>query len=398
MEPVREKHTKKSEESGSDRPSVAKMDLQGVVFVTTEAEKKEFLEFPYRHYADDPNWTPPLKIQQKELIDTRKNPFYKEAEIALFLAYHNGIPAGRIAAIHNHAYNRHNNDSAGFFGFFECIQNQFVADLLFRVVSDWLRERGCTKLLGPMSPGLLDEIGIQVDGFDKYPAIMMPHSKPWYDHLIKNAGLSKEMDLFSYKVTQDSVSHERMDRAVEIVRKRTPGLSIRKVNLKNFDQEVDTIHQIFNKAWSKNWGFYEISKDVLVHLAKDMKMIIDTDFAHVAEIDGSPVAFSIALPDYNQVFRKMDGTLFPTGFLKLLWHRRKINAIRTALMGVLPEYQGRGIDALLTRESIVNGMKRGFYSSEVGWLLETNTGILRVVERLGAQREKTYRLYGRSLV
>ena len=371
--------------------------MQGVVFVSSESEKKDFIEFPYHHYAGDPFWVPPLKIQQKGLLDTRKNPFFKEADIALFLAYHNGRIAGRIAAIHNHSYNRYNNESAGFFGFFECIENQLVADLLFRVAGDWLRGRGCTKLLGPMNPGLLDEIGIQVEGFDKYPAIMMPHSKPWYDDLIKNAGLSKEMDLFSYKVTQQSVSYERMDRAVEIVKKRTPGLSIRPVNIKRFDQEIDIIHHIFNKAWAKNWGFYEVSKDVLVHLGKDLKLLIDTDFAHVAEVDGNPVAFSVALPDYNQVFRKMDGTLFPTGFLKLLWHKRKINGIRTALMGVLPEYQGRGIDALLTREAIVNGLKRGFNSSEVGWLLETNTDILRVVERLGAQREKTYRLYGQPL-
>ncbi len=373
-------------------------NLKGVAFVSTEEERRQFIDFPYRHYADDPVWVPPLKIQQKDLLDQKKNPFFKDADIALFLAYDNGKVAGRIAAIHNHAYNRHNNDTAGFFGFFECSQNQFVADLLFRVVRDWLRIRGCTKLLGPMNPGLLDEIGIQIDGFEHRPAIMMPHSKPWYDEIIQKTGLRKEMDLFAYRVLSSTVRVDRMDRALEIVKKRTPGIQVRKINLRKFDEEVRIIHDLFNKAWAKNWGFYEISLEMFVHLGKELKMIIDTDFAHVAEVDGKPVAFSIALPDYNQVFAKMDGTLFPTGLIKLLWYRRKINTIRTALMGVIPEYKGRGIDALLTRESIVNGLGRGFVSSEVGWLLETNTDILRVAERIGGYKEKTYRMYGQSLV
>ncbi len=372
-------------------------NLVGVAFVSTKEERRQFIEFPYRHYADDPVWVPPLKIQQRDLIDTQKNPFFKDADMALFLAYDNGEIAGRIAAIHNHAYNRHNNETAGFFGFFECNKNQFVADLLFRVVRDWLKPRGCTKLLGPMNPGLLDEIGIQIDGFEHRPAIMMPHCKRWYDEMIQKTGLEKDMDLFAYKVTSQTVRVDRMDRALEIVRKRTPGLHVRRINLRNFDEEVKIIHHIFNRAWAKNWGFYEIGLDVLTHLGKDLKMIIDTDFAHVAEVDGKPVAFSIALPDYNQVFSKMDGTLFPTGFLKLLWHRRKINSIRTALMGVLPEFKGRGIDALLTREAIVNGLPRKFVSSEMGWLLETNTDILRVAERIGGYKEKTYRMYGQQI-
>lgn len=374
------------------------LDLQGIAYVSTENERQQFIEFPYKHYAGDPVWVPPLKIQQKELIDTRKNPFYKNADVAFFLAYHNGSVAGRIAAIHNHAFNRSNNDTAGFFGFFECIENEFVANLLFRVVGDWLRKRGCTRLLGPMNPGLLDEIGIQVEGFEHRPAIMMPHSKPWYDRIIRSAGLEKAVDLYSCKVTRKTIAFDRLDRALDIVKKRTPGITVRSVNLRDFEGEVNIIHRIFNKAWAKNWGFYEVDLEVLSHLAKDLKRIVDPDFAHIAEINGEPVAFSIALPDYNQVFQKMDGTLFPTGFLKLLWHRRKIDALRTALMGVLPEYQGRGIDALLAREAMMNGFKREFQTAEVGWLLETNTDILRVVERAGAKREKVYRLYSQEII
>lgn len=372
-------------------------DLQGVAYVSTEEERNEFLEFPYRHYSDDPVWVAPLKIQQKDLINTRKNPFYKDADIALFLAYYNGRPAGRIAAIHNHAYNRYNQENAGFFGFFESIDNQLIVNLLFKVVRDWLRERGCNKLLGPMSPGLLDEIGIQIDGFEHRPAIMMPHSKPWYDKRIRNAGLGKVMDLFAYKVTRETVASDRMKRAGDIVKKRVPGLKIRPVNLRRFKREVEVIHHIFNKAWQRNWGFYEIDKKVLTHLAKELKQIIDPDFAHIAEVDGKPVGFSISIPDYNQVFQKMDGTLLPTGIFKLLWHRRKIDAVRTALMGVLPEYQGQGVYAMLVSESFINGMKRGFQSAEMSWLLETNTDILRVAEKIGGYKEKTYRLYSQQI-
>ncbi len=373
-------------------------DLQGVSYVSTEEERNAFLEFPYQHYADDPVWVPPLKMQQKDLIDTQKNPFYKDADIAMFLATRNGDVVGRVAAIHNHAYNRYNKTNAGFFGFFECIDNQMIADLLFKVVRDWLKDRGCNKLLGPMSPGLLDEIGIQIDGFEYRPAIMMPHSKPWYDRLINKAGLVKEMDLFAYKVDKDTVAMDRMDRAYNIVKQRLPNLTIRPVNLRKFKRETKIIHEIFNKAWEKNWGFYEVDKEVIDHLAKELRQIIDTNIAHIAEVDGKPVAFSISLPDYNQVFDKMDGTLFPTGIFKLLWHRRKIDSARTALMGVLPEFQGRGIYALLVRESIIHGLKRGFTSAELGWLLETNDNILRVVEKIGGRREKTYRLYGMDII
>ncbi|MEX0680230.1 MAG: hypothetical protein WD097_02525 [Balneolales bacterium] len=372
-------------------------DLHGVTFVSTKEEREQFIDFPYHHYEDDPVWIPPLKVQQRELINTKKNPFFKDAEMALFLGWYNGKVAGRIAAIVNHAYNRHNKTQAGFFGFFECIENQFITDLLFRVARDWLRERNCTKLLGPMNPGLLDEIGIQIEGFEHSPAIMMPHSKKWYDQLIRKAGLKKAIDLLAYKVTHKTIQLDRMNRAVDIVMKRTPDLSIRKMNFRKLNREVDIIHKIFNKAWAKNWGFYEIDKEIFFHLAKELKQVIDTDFAHIAMVRDKPVAFSIALPDYNQVLKEMNGTLFPTGFLKLLWYKHKINGVRTALMGVIPEYQGRGIDALLTHEAISNGIKRGFNSAELGWLLETNIDVIRVAERVGGYREKTYRMYEQEM-
>lgn len=369
----------------------------GISLVTTKEERKQFLEFPYKHYANDEHWVPPLKMEQKKLIDKKKNPFYENAEIALFLAEQDGRICGRIAAIEDRRYNEHHNTNTGFFGFFECINNKSAAKLLLKVAGDWLKQRGLTKVLGPSNPSMMDEIGILVDGFEYDPSIMMPYHKPYYDELIKSAGLEKEMDLLAFRVTQGKVAFERMYRAEEIVRRRLPRLKIREVNLKKLDEEIQIVRDIFNKAWSKNWGFIPMSHSELEALAKDLKLILDPKVAHIAEVADEPVAFSIALPDLNQVLKHMDGTLFPTGIFKLLWNKRKINQLRTALMGVLPEYQGKGIDALLHKEAIINGREVGYNSSELSWVLESNKGMIRVAEKLGAHIEKRYRMYSKEL-
>ncbi|MDZ7690097.1 MAG: hypothetical protein U5K69_02895 [Balneolaceae bacterium] len=365
----------------------------GVSFVSSQEEREQFLEFPYTHYAGDKYWVAPLKMEQKKLIDTENNPFYENAEIALFLAEQNGEICGRIAAIEDKRYNDYHDANTGFFGFFECINDDSVAKLLFKVAIDWLKDRGLNRMLGPANPSMMDEIGILVDGFDYYPSIMMPYHKPYYDDLLKGIGLQKEMDLLAFRVNQDTVALDRMNRAAEIINKRYPTLRIRNIDLKNIDKEIEIVRKIFNKAWSGNWGFIPLTKEELNTLAEDLKMILDPDFAHIAEIEGEPVAFSIGLPDLNQALRHMNGTLFPFGFLKLFWYKRKIDRIRTALMGVLPEYQGKGFDALFHRLAIINGREKGIYSSELSWVLESNTNMIRVAERLGAEREKTYRMY-----
>lgn len=368
-----------------------------VTFITTDVEKKEFINFPYSHYEDDEYWVPPLLMEQKKLLNPQKNPFYKNAEIALFNAEHEGKPAGRLAAIIDHRYNDYHNAKTGFFGFFECIDRQSTADLLFRVAEDWLRDRGMADVLGPANPSMMDEIGILVEGFDKYPSIMMPYHKSYYDELLKGSGYEKEMDLLTYLVTQDSVDRDRANRAMEIVKKRLPSISIRKIKLKKIKEEVKIIREIFNSAWKNNWGFIPLSSEEFDALAKDLKTIVDPDFAHIAEIDGKPVAFSVALPDYNQIFRGMNGKLLPFGWLKILIKKNKIDKVRTALMGVIPEYQGRGIDVLLHREAIENGLVEGVYSSEVGWILENNVQMVRVAEKIGGTLDKRYRMYKKTL-
>ncbi|MDZ7720951.1 MAG: GNAT family N-acetyltransferase [Balneolaceae bacterium] len=368
-----------------------------ISYITSEKERKEFIKFPYQHYSHNKYWVAPLLMEQKKLIDEKKNPFYNNAEIALFLAKLNGTISGRIAAIIDHRYNKFHQVKTGFFGFFESIDNQNTTNLLFKVAEDWLRDKGMKDVLGPSNPGMMDEIGILVDGFEKYPSILMPYHKPYYDKLVKTAGYEKEMDLLTYHVTQDNVDRDRAERAVQIVKKRIPDLEIRKINMRNIKEEIKIIREIFNETWKNNWGFIPLSQEEFDSLASDLKTIVDDDFAHIAEIGGKPIGFSIALPDYNQIFRNMNGRLFPFGIFKILWNRRKIDKVRTALMGVLPEYQGKGIDVLMHREAIQNGLKKGVDSSEVGWILENNIQMIRVAERLGGKLDKRYRMYGKKL-
>lgn len=367
--------------------------MSGVIFVSDKRELKQFIEFPYKHYKGDAHWIAPLKLQQKELLDVNKNPFYKDADIAMFLAEFNGKVAGRIAAIHNKAYNRFTSTESGFFGFFECINNQAVANLLFKVAEDWLKERDLKVIYGPLSPNMMAEIGVLIDGFEHDPAFLMPYNKSYYDTLIMNAGFEKHIDLLAYKISDESVQLDRALRAEELVKKRIPTLNIRRVNLRKFKDEIVVIHEIFNKAWAPNWGFAPLTVEEFEYLVKDLKFMVDTDFAHVAEIDGKPIAFSISLPDINIVLKKMDGRLFPTGIFKLIFRKNKIRQIRSALMGVIPEWQGKGIDAVIHQQAIINGLKRGFRKSEISWLLETNTSMINVAERMGAALEKRYRIY-----
>lgn len=214
----------------------------------------------------------------------------------MFLAEKDGKEAGRIAAIIDRRYNDYHGTKTGHFGFFECIDDQHTADLLFRVASDWLRDKGMKDVLGPANPGMMDPIGVLIEGFDKDPYIMMPYNFSYYDKLIKNAGFEKAMDLFAFLIDTETVDVERMRRAEKVVKHRLPNLEVRPVNLKNMKSEIKMVQRIFNATWKNNWGFIPLSEEEFTALGKDLKLIIDTDFAHVAEIDGEPVAFSIGLP------------------------------------------------------------------------------------------------------
>lgn len=373
------------------------MNTNGVTIVTTDDERKKFIEFPYQHYAGNDVWVPPLRMEQRKLIDTKKNPFYNNAEVVLFIAEHNGEIAGRIGATIDHRFNNYHGRKTGHFGFFECIDDQETANLLFRVACDWLKSKGMEDVLGPASPGMMDEIGILTDGFDKHPYMLMPYNKPYYQKLVEGAGFKHEMDLFAYVVQRKDIDLTRFERAKDIVHRRHPGLKIRKIRKKKLNEEVEIVREIYNQAWKDNWGFLPLTKEELQALAEDFKMILDENYAHIAEIDGKPIGFSIALPDYNQLFKDMNGNLFPFGIFKFLFQKKKINQLRTALLGVLPDYRGKGIDALITQKAIEHGTKVDVQNSELSWVLGTNTEMIRLAERIGGKLDKTYKMYNKQL-
>lgn len=374
------------------------MSTSGVTIVSTKEEKKRFIDFVYELNKGEEHFVPPLRMDQKKLLNEDKNPFFKNAEMALFLAEKDGKTVGRIAAIIDHRYNDYHGARTGHFGFFDCIDDQHTANLLFRVASDWMKEKGMEDVLGPANPSMMDVIGVLVDGFDKDPYIMMPWNKFYYDRLIKNAGFEKAQDLLAFIINTQIADVDRMQRAADIVKKRTPGLKLRNIRLNDIENEIKIVHHIFNETWKNNWGFIPLSEEEFQAAGKDLKMIVNPDYAYVAEVGGEPVGFSIGIPDINKIIKDMNGRLFPFGVFKLLWKKRKLHTLRTALMGVLPEYQGRGIDALMNNESIQTGLKNSeVVESEISWVLESNTNMIRVAERLGAYLDKTYRMYSKKL-
>jgi GNAT superfamily N-acetyltransferase len=357
-----------------------------------------FIRFPWRIYEDDPAWVPPLLTDVRKLLDD-SHPFHEHADAEYFLALRGDEPVGRIAAVVNHRYNEFHGVRTGFIGLFECVDDQAVADALLETATDWLRERGMDEAIGPFNLSTNDELyspGILLDGFEHPQILLMAHNPPYYADLFERAGWEKAKDLLAYWL-EDDAPPPRLVRAMERLERSVDGLVIREMDLKRLDQEVERIKEVYNSAWERNWGFTPLTDSEIRHLAKDLKPIVDPRFALMAEVDGEPVGFALALPDFNQALKHVNGRLFPFGILKLLWHRRKIDRVRVFTLGLKPEYRRRGIDALLYLRIYQNGIPAGFTKAEASWILEDNWGMRRGLERMGAYVYKTYRVYGRTL-
>lgn len=357
-----------------------------------------FLRLPWRIYADDSHWVPPLLSDVRAALDQQKHPFHQHADVALFLAERNGEAVGRIAAIINHAHNDFHEDAVGFFGLFESIDDQAVASALLAAAEDWLRARGRSEIQGPFNLSTNDEIcspGVLVEGFDRPPVILMAHNPPGYGPLIEQTGYSKVMDLLAYWDEQAG-RQTRIARVAERIA-RTEGYSIRSIDMRRFDQEVATIQDIYNSAWERNWGFVPMTAAEIDHMARQLRPILNPRLCAIAEVGGEPVGFALGLPDYNQALRHVNGRLFPLGFLKLLWHRRNIDAARVITFGIRPGYRNRGLDALLLNHLIVEGDRSGLTRAECSWILEDNWDIRRTIEKAGGHVYKRYRVYGKPL-
>ncbi len=369
-----------------------------VVPVRDRASRDRFIRFPWQVYADDPAWVAPLVADVRKLM-APDHPYHEHADTDFFLALRDGEVVGRIAATVNHQYNEVHDAREGFIGLFEAVDDQGVADALLATAADWLRERDMTLAQGPFNLSTNDELyspGILLDSFDTPPVLLMGHNPPHYRGLFEAAGWDKVKDLLSYRLEADAPP-DRLVRGVERMTSRIDGLSIRRLELKRLDQEVELIKQVYNAAWEKNWGFAPLTDAEIRHLAKELKPIVDERYALLAEVHGEPIGFALALPDYNQALKHVNGRLFPFGILKLLWHRRKIDQLRVFTLGVTPEYQRKGIDALFYLKIFENGLEAGIHRAEAGWVLEDNWGMRRGMERMGAYVFKTYRVYGKEL-
>lgn len=365
-----------------------------IVEADSRALRDEFIRFPLRLYRDDPHYVAPLLIERREFLDPAKNPFFSGARVKLFLAFRGAEVVGRISTCIYFAHNETHREQVGFFGFFDTIDDEAVAHALLKVALITVKQEGMTALRGPASFSTNHECGFLYQGFESPPVVMMPYNRPYQIRFAESFGLTKVMDLYAYLLKSDVGLSERVARIAEKVAQRS-GITVRPLNLRRFDDEVEVIKDLYDRAWENNWGFVKMSDAEFRHTAKQMKQILEPNLALIAEVDGAPVGFSLSLPNINQALAYLDGTLLPTGVLKLLWHtkvRNKIDGVRTLIMGVIPDYQKRGVDNLLHVRTWRNGVARGYYWSELSWVLETNQLMRSIATNLGAEEYKTYRM------
>jgi GNAT superfamily N-acetyltransferase len=366
-----------------------------VVRVQSGGELNEFIAFPYRLHRRDPLWVPQLRRDVKALLSPAKNPFFHQAEAAYFLARAGGETVGRIAAIENRAHNTFHEDRVGFFGFFETIDQAEVAQALFTTAGGWLRERKLDTLRGPTSFSTNDEAGLLVDGFETPPVLMMPHNPRYYVKLIEEAGFVKAKDLLVYQSMHNELP-PRLIEGAQLLQKRYR-ITLRAIQRSRFEEEVALIKELYNRAWERNWGFVPLTERELDYLAAQLKPIMVPDLVVFAFRDNEPIGFAVALPDLNVALKKNpSGRMFP-GILKILWAARKISRLRILLLGTVPEWRGKGVDALMYKWIWEHGNAKGFNWGEAGWILEDNSAMRNGMLRLGFEVYKTYRLYDRPL-
>ena len=365
--------------------------------VETRKDMRKFIQLPWRLYKGDPNWVPPLISELKKTFNKEKFPFFEHSEADFFLARCNGETVGRIAAIKNNNHLKIYNDGVGFFGFFESIDDQKVADALFDKAIQWVKDRGLKKIRGPENYSQNEECGLLIDGFNLPPVVMMSYNPKYYQTLIETAGFEKAMDLYAYEIHEASIIPDRLARASEGL-KKSGGFTIRQINMKKLDEEVEKIEAVYNQAWSENWGAVPLTEKEIEHLKKNLKQIVIPELVFIVEINGEPVGLSITIPDINEALIKINGRLFPVGIIKLLWYSRKIKRARVLIMGVLKEHRKKGIDIVMYYETFRNGLARGINTGEMSWILENNYPMRRALERLGvANIYKTYCLYEKEI-
>jgi GNAT superfamily N-acetyltransferase len=359
-------------------------------------EFRKFIGYPYERNRGDLHWVPPLRIGESERLRPKKNPFFAHAEVQLLLAFRDGRIVGRIAAIDDHLHNQTHRDNIAAFGFFEA-EDSHAARMLLESVEQWAKQRGRSAVRGPLNPSLNESAGLLIEGFDTDPMLLMPHNPPEYAAFIERAGYAKVKDLYAWLYDLTRPVGPDIEKMAERVRARHR-MVVRPFDLTQFAKETDRLREIYCGAWENNWGFVPPTDDEFKRLASEMKPILDPNCAVCVEVDGRPVACAVAVPDINQALRGTDGRLFPLGLIRLLGRKRIITQVRLLLLGVLPEYRSPGLFPLIISElqkSVTSNPR--YVRVEFSWVLEDNHDINKPVERIGAVRYKTYRIYQKAL-
>ena len=362
---------------------------------------KDFIQVAFEVYRDDPAWVPPLHMEITDRLTPEKNPFFEHAEVALFTAWKDGKAVGRISAQIDHEHLRIHEDNAGFFGFFDTVDDQEVASALIAAAEDWLASRGMTVMRGPFSLSINEETGLLVEGFDSPPTIMSPHHRSYQGALAEAAGLQKVKDCYGWK-HQVVPAPARAQRAWEAITS-LPEVRFRSVSPRNLKKEVRDILDVFNDAWQHNWGFVPATDAEAKKTAADLLLILDKELSFFAEIDGQPVAICVCLPNLNEVIFDFGGKLNPVTVGKLIW-RLKIRGPKSArlmLLGIRTDLRGKRRYAPLAMaviaELVRRGLKQGYEWAELGWTLEDNGLINAAIRSMGATIYKRYRLFEKPI-
>jgi hypothetical protein len=370
--------------------------------VTTRAGRDVFIRVPFAIYGPEDNWVPPLFAERHDHLNPAKNPYFLHADVRLWVAYKAGRPVGRISAQICQLYLKRYDNATGHFGFLEAIDDRAVFKALLETAQAWLGQNGMKHCQGPFNFSINEEMGLLIEGFDTPPSLMMGHAKPYYARHLEALGYVKATDVMAY----DSRTNTDLPRAARLMVDRaaaTDGLTIRPFRKNRFEEDIAIVLDIFNEAWSNNWGYVPMTDAEIKILGKNLKMLVRGDYIQIAELKGRPVAMAVTMPNVNAAIADLNGRLFPFGLIKLIW-RLKIRppkSIRLVLMGVRKEYHGTRMGAVFAL-SVVEALRlyhsaRGTFQAEHSWVLEDNMPMRRMIEALGGWHYKTYRIYQTAL-
>jgi len=369
--------------------------------VRSARQRREFLRLPWQIYIDDPAWVPPLRFDRRQQISEKHNPFFRHADWQGFLALRGDRPVGRISAQIDLLNADLGRPELGYFGLLEAIDEPQVFAALFRAAETWLRERGMRRVVGPFNLGINQEVGLLVDGFDTPPYFMMTHARRYYGARVEAEGYSVAKELLAYEVRPDFAHPPVM---TALVGRMGDRLRVRALDPRHVERDLVTLCDIFNDAWANNWLFVPFTHEEFIRIGKEMLLVISPDFIQIAELDGAPTAFIVMLPNVHEAIGDIDGRLFPTGLLKLLW-RLKVRyptTSRVPLMGVRQAHQhtrfGPGLAFAVIGAVAAAAVRRGIRMVELSWILEDNAGMRHIIEAIGGTINKRYHMYEKVLL